>query len=98
MDVLIVPVLKVLSFLASLFSFAVMASVILSWLTAFNVLNGYNRLVFTATSFLFRLTEPALRFVRGFIPALGEIDLAPLFVLLAVWFFQEVLQRIMLKF
>ncbi|WP_439548769.1 YggT family protein [Falsiroseomonas sp.] len=67
-----------------LFWWAVILAAIVQTLLAFNVLDGRNRIVWTIADFLYRVTEPALRPVRGKLPNLGGIDLSPLVVLLLI--------------
>lgn len=55
---------------------------VFSILTAFNILDTRNRLVWTVGDFLWRATDPALRPIRRFLPDLGGIDLSPLVLIL----------------
>jgi YggT family protein len=68
----------------SIYSYLVLASVIFSWLIAFNVVNMSNRIVFTIGDFLNRITEPALRPIRRVLPNLGPVDISPLVLLLGI--------------
>jgi len=63
----------------------------LSWLIAFNVVNTQNRIVFMIGDFLHRITEPALRPIRRFLPNLGGIDISPIVLLLLLFFIQRLL-------
>ncbi|MFQ6016577.1 MAG: YggT family protein [Kiloniellaceae bacterium] len=74
-----------------LYLWTIILYVIMSWLIAFNVINTYNRFVSTVGGFLHRLTEPGLRPIRGILPVLGGIDLAPLALLLLIWFARNLL-------
>jgi YggT family protein len=65
------------------------ASAIFSWLYAFNVVNPRNQLVGTIGNFLFRITEPALRPIRRFLPDLGGIDISPIILLLVIFFLRQ---------
>ena len=71
-----------------LYSYIVIANVIISWLVAFNVLNTTNRFVYLVLDFTYRLTEPVLRKIRGFLPNLGAIDISPVILLLLIWFIE----------
>jgi len=71
-----------------LYSYVVIANVIISWLVAFNVLNTTNRFVYLVLDFTFRLTEPFLRKIREFLPNLGAIDISPVILLLLIWFLE----------
>ena len=67
------------------------ASAILSWLVAFNVVNPHNRVIGTIGEFLYRVTEPALAPVRRVLPSLGGIDLSPVVVILLLIFLRNLL-------
>jgi YggT family protein len=72
--------------LIEIYSYLVIASVILSWLVAFNVVNTHNRIVGTIGEFLYRITEPALAPIRRYIPAIGGLDLTPIVLLFLLYF------------
>ena len=61
-----------------LYSYVVIANVVISWLVAFNVLNTSNRFVYAILDFTYRLTEPILNKIRGFLPNLGALDISPI--------------------
>ena len=66
-------------------------SALLSWLLAFNVLNPRNQIVYTIADFLYRVTEPALRPIRRFVPGLGGIDISPVVLILVLIFLQNLI-------
>ncbi|MEM9878218.1 MAG: YggT family protein [Pseudomonadota bacterium] len=72
--------------LLSIYQYAIIASAILSWLIAFNVINTRNAFVYQITDFLYRVTEPALRQIRRFIPDLGGVDISPIILFLLIGF------------
>ena len=72
--------------LLKLHTYVVVANVIISWLVAFNVLNTSNRFVYLLLDFTYRLTEPLLNKIRGFLPNLGAFDISPIILLLLIWF------------
>ena len=43
-----------------IYSYVVIAYVVISWLVAFNILNTQNRFVYSVLDFTYRLTEPFL--------------------------------------
>ena len=69
-----------------LYSYIVIANVIISWLVAFNVLNTQNRFVYSILEFTYRLTDPILNKIRRFLPNLGTLDISPVILLLLIWF------------
>ena len=58
------------------------ASAVLSWLVAFNVVNTRNQLCRMIGEFLYRITEPVLRPIRNLLPNLGGIDVSPVVLIL----------------
>ena len=71
-----------------LYSYIVIANVIISWLVAFNVLNTQNRFVYSILELTYRLTEPFLVKIRSFLPNLGTLDISPIILLLLIWFIE----------
>ena len=69
-----------------LYTYVVIANVVISWLVAFNVLNTSNRFVYLVLDFTHRLTEPLLWRIRRFLPNLGAFDISPIILLLLIWF------------
>ncbi len=80
--------------LLSLYRWAVILAAVFSMLVSFGVLDTRNRLVWTIGDFLYRITEPALRPLRRFVPNIGNIDITPIVLLVILWAAQQVLQRI----
>ena len=69
------------------------AQAILSWLLAFGVINRYNRGVSVIGDFLYRVTEPALRPIRSFLPNFGGIDISPVVLILILWFVSDLIVK-----
>ena len=74
--------------LLKLYSYVVIANVIISWLIAFNILNTQNRFVYSILEFSYRLTDPILNKIRRFLPNLGSLDISPIILLLLIWFIE----------
>ena len=74
----------------TIYIWLLIASVVLSWLVAFNVVNTRNRFVWTVGDFLHRVTEPALRPIRNAMPSLGGIDISPVILILFLLFIRDV--------
>ncbi|TPM25979.1 YggT family protein [Mesorhizobium sp. B2-3-3] len=72
-----------------LYWWVIIASAIFSWLYAFNVVNSRNQFVGSIGNMLYRLTEPALRPIRRFMPDLGGIDISPIILLLILFFVRQ---------
>ena len=71
-----------------LYSYIVIANVIISWLIAFNILNTQNRFVFSILELTYRMTDPILNKIRRFLPNLGSLDISPIILLLLIWFIE----------
>ena len=71
-----------------LYSYVVIANVIVSWLVAFNILNTQNRFVYSILEFSYRLTDPILNKIRRFLPNLVSLDISPIILLLLFWFIE----------
>ena len=86
-------VLDVIMIALNLYIWVLIASAVLSWLIAFNVINTRNQFVSTIWDSLYRITEPALRPIRQRLPNLGGIDISPIILLLVIYFIQSVIVR-----
>ncbi len=71
-----------------LYSYVVIANVIISWLISFNILNTQNRFVYSFLELTYRLTDPILNKIRRFLPNLGSLDISPIILLLLIWFIE----------
>lgn len=91
MDPLLRTIVEILYVVLDLYVWVLIISAILSWLIAFNVINTHNRVVYTISDILYRLTEPALRPIRNILPNLGGIDLSPVVLILIIMFVQRLI-------
>ena len=70
----------------TIYLWIIIINAILSWLVAFNILNTQSRLVYSILDFTYRATNPILDKIKNYIPNLGQIDIAPVILLLGIWF------------
>lgn len=75
----------------SIFVWLIIASAVFSWLFAFKIINANNQFVSMIGTFLYNITEPALRPIRRFVPNLGGIDISPIILMLIIYFIQMLL-------
>lgn len=87
-------VLYVLLQVLSLYMYILIASAIMSWLVAFNVVNLRNQVVAAIAGFLYTMTEPLLRPIRRLMPNTGGLDLS----FLVLWFGIILLQQIIIRY
>lgn len=88
---LIVPVALALHY----YGIIIIAAVIVSLLQAFNVLNTSNRFVYAVCQTLHAMTDPYFKFFRKLLPARGNIDFSPMLGLLALYFLQGFIPRLL---
>ncbi|QDM15029.1 YggT family protein [Tardiphaga sp. vice278] len=84
-------VLDIVLIVLDLYVWLLIASAILSWLIAFNVVNTRNQFVSAIAEFLFRITEPVLGPIRRTLPSLGGLDISPIVLILIIMFLQRVI-------
>ena len=84
-------VLDIVTIVLDLYVWLLIASAILSWLIAFNVVNTRNQFIAAVGEFLYRITEPVLAPIRRMLPNLGGLDLSPIVVILIIIFLQRVI-------
>ncbi|MGH6905883.1 MAG: YggT family protein [Geminicoccaceae bacterium] len=85
------PVHWLIDTVLELYIWLIIASVILSWLVAFNVINTRNAFINQVGAFLHRITEPALRPIRNVLPNFGGIDISPMVLILLLIFARRLL-------
>jgi len=80
-----------------LYTWILIAHVVMSWLIAFNVVNARQPFVRQLGMTLWRLTEPVLapirRVVQRFLPNLGGIDISPIIAILLLGFLRVFLKN-----
>jgi YggT family protein len=84
-------ILDIVQIVLDLYIWLLIASAILSWLIAFNVVNTRNQFVASVSDFLFRITEPVLAPIRNLLPNLGGLDISPIVLILLIMFIQRII-------
>lgn len=84
-------ILNLIDLILNIYSWIIIAAVVMSWLIGFNIVNGHSDIVRQIRYALFRLTEPVMGPIRRLLPDLGGIDVSPLIVLVAIWFLRSLL-------
>ena len=85
------PFLWLIDTIISIYIWLLIASAVLSWLIAFNVVNTRNQFVSAVAEFLYRITEPVLAPIRNFLPSLGGLDISPIILILLIMFIERVI-------
>jgi YggT family protein len=94
---MLAPFVEVILILLDFVWYLIIASVVVSWLVAFGVLNTRNDVVYRILDMLNRVTEPLLRPIRRLIPPMGGLDLSPMIVLLIIYVLQRELQIVLFR-
>lgn len=84
-------ILDIVLIVLDLYVWLLIASAILSWLIAFNVINTRNQFVAAVAEFLYRITEPVLSPIRNRLPSMGGLDISPVIVILIILFLQRII-------
>ena len=84
-------VLWLINTIITVYIWLLIAQAVLSWLLAFGVVNRYNRTVAIIGDFLYRITEPALRPIRNFLPNFGGVDTSPVILILILMFLRRLI-------
>jgi YggT family protein len=80
------PFLDVFLVVIDLYWYVLLASVVLSWLISFNIINTRNGIVATISDIVYKLTEPVLAPIRARMPSFGGLDLSPIIAFLGLIF------------
>jgi YggT family protein len=83
--------LRFISYVIDLYTYVIIASVVMSWLMAFGVMNAQNPMVRSIWQGVNALTEPLLRPIRRALPNMGGLDVSPIVLLLGCYFVQSVI-------
>ena len=78
----------------NLYLWVIIISAVLSWLSAFNVINTHNRFVFSVIEICHKITDPALNYIRKILPVMGGIDFSPVVLILLVMFIRNLIFEI----
>ncbi len=92
MQEVLLPLIEVIDYAIELYKLIVIASIVMSWLVSFNVINTRNRAVYMIMDTLYRVTEPVLRPIRRIMPNTGALDLSPIALFLILYLIERYLQ------
>ncbi len=86
-------VVGIILWVIQLYIYVIVVTIIFSWLFAFNILDSRQPIVQQIYNVLYRLTEPALRPIRRFMPDLGGIDVSPIILVLGLILLQSLISN-----
>jgi YggT family protein len=90
--------LILLLYATTIFTYAIYASIILSWVLALNLVNPYNPTVSFFINIIYTLTEPILNQIRKIIPFVGPFDFSPLVALFLTYGLKSLILNLLARF
>ena len=83
------PVIWLTYTVLNIYWWIMLATIVVSWLTAFNIINNGSPYVRQINSVLYTLTEPILSPIRRVLPSIGGLDFSPVVVFLLIAFLEQ---------
>ncbi len=83
--------LDVILVILQIYWWIVLATIIMSWLISFNVINTRNQFVAAVWRILNQLTEPVLRPIRNMLPRFSGLDISPIILFLIIFLIERVI-------
>jgi YggT family protein len=88
-------VIDLINWAFSLYSYIVIAMIVMSLLISFGVVSYNNPNVRQTSAWLAKMTDPLLNPIRRFLPAMGGLDFSPMVLFLIMQFVQTELNIIL---
>ena len=85
------PFVNLVTSILSIYSFLLLAYIILYYLLMFKIVNPYSQIVVRLNSFLSKIIEPILSKIRKYIPPIAGIDISMIIVFLIINFIKNAL-------
>ncbi|MFN7662320.1 MAG: YggT family protein [Alphaproteobacteria bacterium] len=98
MDIILYPLLKIFLLLIELYKWALIVYVVVHLLMVFNLLAKGNQFIDTVYGFLHKIIHPVAQKIRKVVPVVGGLDLSILVLFLIIYFLQEFLSRLLIKY
>ena len=76
-----------------LYSWVIIITVVLSWLSSLNIINNSNQFVRMLYEASWLITEPVLCRIISFLPSFGGLDISPIIALLMIYFLRSLLRE-----
>lgn len=84
-------IIELILTIIDIYQWIVIASFVISWLVAFDVINTRSQAAYTILKAIYALTEPVYEPIRRVVPAFGGLDFTPMIVLLALQFLRNLI-------
>lgn len=86
---------NILFLILDIYTWIIIAGVVISWLIAFDVINTKNPQARNLVDLINRLTEPVFKVFRKYIPPIAGLDLTPLIVILLIYLLKDIIFRLL---
>ena len=86
-------ILNIVLLALDLYKYVIIATAVMSWLIAFNIVNIRNDVVRSIWNTLLALTEPLMQRIRRFLPNTGGIDISPVVLFLIILLIENIINR-----
>ena len=84
-------ILNIVLLALDIYKYVIIATAVMSWLIAFNIVNVRNDVVRSIWNTLLALTEPLLQRIRRYLPNTGGIDISPVILFLIILLIQQII-------
>ena len=84
-------ILNIVLLALDLYKYIIIATAVMSWLIAFNIVNIRNEVVRSIWNTLLAMTEPLLQRIRRFLPNTGGIDISPVILFLIILLIEQII-------
>ena len=89
---------QILHTIIFIYTLIIIASAIVTWLIAFEVINTSNPQTANLVRLLNKMTEPVYKPLRKYIPPIGGIDITPIIVIIVLALIDHLLAMIFLSY
>ncbi len=90
-------VIDLINWLFSLYSYVLIAMIVMSLLISFGVVSTSNPNVRQMSQLLAQLTDPLLNPIRRFLPEMGGLDFSPMVLFIILRFVQQELNAVLIR-
>jgi len=87
-------IIALLIWAIDIYIWIIIASIVISWLVAFDVLNTKNDLVYKACAALNALTNPPILKIRKHVPPVANMDFSPIILVFGLMVVQAMLRSL----
>lgn len=80
---------QLLLFLLNLYTWVIIAEVVISWLIVFDVINVKNHKAKQLLKLMKKLTDPVMKPIRKYVPPIAGLDISPIIAIFGIMLVQH---------